>query len=203
MNYRERHLETLQFGTNDSKVLSPRERILELEQVLKEDWGERIEMVFQSPASYSIVEGNTDARVVSPEMFRRHFHPYIQPACKLYHNRGILAGAHLDSDNTQLAGLFNCTDIDLVESFTPPPDCSMNISEARSVWPAKAIQVHVPSTVHLFDDKRMKTYCESLLDDMAVKKGMVIGISEDLPGKGKNTLVPMFRYLREFEYRLK
>jgi hypothetical protein len=177
-------------------------RLSDLELVLAEDWSKRLEMVQRSPARYSVIEGNTDARMVGPDMFLNHYHPYIQEACKRVHSKGILAGAHLDSDNRQLANQFNQTDIDLVESLTPPPDCPMSVSEARKAWPGKAIQVHFPSSVHLYDGERMKAFCKSLLDDLGMKQGVVVGISEDLPGKGINTLVPMFRNLREFEHRL-
>lgn len=175
------------------------ELILKLEDILAADWNNRVEMVRRSPARYSVIEGNTDARVVSPEMFTDHYHPYIQEACRQFHSTGILAGAHLDSDNRKLADLFDATEIDLVESFTPPPDCPMSIAEARRAWPGKAIQVHFPSSVHLYDELQIKKYCASLLEDLGGKKGVVVGISEDLPGRGANTLIPMFRYLKELE----
>jgi hypothetical protein len=37
-----------------------------------------------------------------------------------------------------------------------------------------------------------------LVEEMQGIKGIAIGISEDLPGRGLQTLVPMFRYLAEY-----
>jgi hypothetical protein len=173
-------------------------RMHRLERSLKGDWNQRISLVVSSPAHYAIIEGNTDPRVVSPKMFRDHYFPFIQEACWQLHENKILAGAHLDSNNRELSGLFARTDIDIIESFTPPPDCEMSIREARKAWPGKALQVHFPSSIHFYGEDRLMAYCESLVKESEGIKAFAIGISEDVPDRGVKTLVPMYKYLKQF-----
>jgi hypothetical protein len=174
------------------------ERLFRLEKTLKADWKQRISVLESSPARYAVIEGNTDPRVVGPQMFREHHYPFIQEACRHLHENMVLAGAHLDSNNAELAPLIASTDLDLIESFTPPPDCDMSIPEARRTWPGKALQVHFPSSIHLFGKERIRSYCESLVKEMEGKKAIAIGVSEDVPDRGYKTLLPMFKYLEEF-----
>ena len=173
-------------------------RLFALEGTLKADWERRLSVLQSSPAQYAIIEGNTDPRVVGPQMFREHYYPFIQEACWSLHEHGILAGAHLDSNNTLLAPLFARTGLDLVESFTPPPDCDMSLRQARKAWPGKAIQVHFPSSLHLYGEDKIRTYCRSLVKEMEGYQAIAIGVSEDIPDRGRKTLVPMYTFLKEY-----
>src|SRR4030042_1378567 len=174
------------------------ERILHLETVLKADWLRRIKILTGSPARYAVIEGNTDFSVVGPYVFQEHYLPNIQEACRLLHKNNIYAGAHLDSNNKNLAPLFAQTSLDFIESFTPPPDCNMTVTEARNSWPEKALLVNFPSSVFLNKYDILKSYCKSLISEFAIFNGVAIGISEDIPAGKADVMVQMFRYLRDF-----
>jgi len=174
-----------------------RERLLHLEEVLKNDWLKRVNLTAQSPVKYAVIEGNTEFSVVGPDRFRQHYMPCIQEACEILHSHDVIAGAHLDGNNRLLAPLIAETSIDLIESFTPAPETDFSISEARKAWPGKALQIHFPSSVHLGGGERIRKIAADYLKQVSPGNGFVVGVSEDLPDRGVNSMIPMY----EFFYR--
>jgi len=173
------------------------DRLLYLHDVLAEDWLKRVEMIASSPAQYSVIEGNTDINVVGFERYEKYYFPFIEKACEILHAKGIFAGAHLDSNNKRLAPIIAKASLDFIESFTPPPDCDMKITEAREIWPDKSILIHFPSSVHLFGEDAIEEKVLNILKESKPGNRITIGTMEDVPDRGVNTLVPMYRFFRE------
>jgi hypothetical protein len=181
---------SIQFAEN-------RERLLHLCGVLKMDWQRRIQVVADSPARYVVIEGNTEIQVIGPERFLTYYLPTIQEGCEILHGRSKYAGGHFDGHNRKLAPLIARTDLDFVESFTPPPDCDMSVREAREIWPRKTLLVHFPSTVHHQRIDVIHARVDAILHEAAPGDHFVLGTSEDVPGRGLKTLVPLYRYIQE------
>ena len=172
-----------------------RDRVLDLCRILKKDWQRRIEAVAGSPARYVVIEGNTEISVVGPERFLAYYLPAIQEGCEILHGQDKYAGGHFDGNNRLLAPLIARTDLDFIESFTPPPDCDMSVSEARAAWPEKTLLVHFPSTVHHQGAGAIRARADAILREAAPGDRFVLGTSEDVPGKGRETLVSLYRYI--------
>ena len=156
----------------------------------------RLPLLAASPAPYLIIEANVTFDVVGPERFRRFYMPAIEEACAVLHASGKLAGAHLDSNNRALAPLVAQTPIDFVESFTPPPDCDLTISEARALWPGKALYCNFPSSVHHGGPEVVRRHAQALLAEAAPGAGFLLGVLEDVPRQ--DTLVPLAEAIWEF-----
>ena len=174
-----------------------RERLLHLEGILKADWQRRVELTAASPARYAVIDGNTEISMIGPERFEWHYHPCIEEACAILHEKDIIAGAHLDGNNRRLAPLIARTSLDFIESFTPAPETDMSIAEAREAWPDKAMQMHFPSSIHHKGKAGIEAWGIRYLEQASPGKGFVVGQSEDLPNRGRETLVPMFRLFHE------
>jgi hypothetical protein len=174
-----------------------RDALLSLYDIMKEDWVKRVEAVAASPASFAVVEGNTEFTVVGEERFMRYYYPHIEEACEILHARGKYAGAHFDGNNQKLAPLVARTSLDFIESFTPPPDCDLPLADARRVWPGKSIMLHFPSSLHRLKTEEMLGHAADLLRQAGRGDRLVIGTSEDLPDRGVRTLVPLYRFLHE------
>lgn len=174
-----------------------RGQVLRLLEVLACDWRRRVELIASSPARFAVVDANTEFRVVGEERYRQYHMPFIEEACRLLQREGILVGAHLDGNNRGLAPLVAETSLDFIESFTPPPECDLSIREARSWWPEKSLVVHFPSSAHLGGPTRVVEVAREILRDAAPGYGIAIGISEDVPDRGRSTILPLFRYLAE------
>ncbi len=158
-----------------------RDHVLALYNALMETRRRILPIVADSPAPYAIVEANISPELVGVERFRRYYLPAIEEACELLHAKGKLAGAHLDGNNRLLAPLVAQTSLDFIESFTPPPDCDLPVSEARQAWPGKALYCNFPSSVHLGGPEAVRARAREILDQAAPGAGFVLGVLEDVP----------------------
>ncbi len=174
-----------------------RERLLHLCDVLKTDWRKRVEITAVSPTKFAVIEGNTQLQVIGEERFLTYYFSNIEEACEILHEKGIFAGAHLDGNNKKLAPLIARTSLDFIESFTPPPDCDLSVTEARNIWKGKSLLVHFPSSVHLFGVKVIEAHVKEILKQAAPGDRFAIGISEDVPIQGIDTLVPLFLLIKK------
>ena len=71
--------------------------------------------------------------------------------------------------------------IDLVEAFTPPPDCDMSVGAAREAWPDKILWCNFPSSVHITADQTITETTRELLRQAAPGERFLIGVTEDIP----------------------
>lgn len=174
-----------------------RDRLLALCDVIADDRRKRLKLVADSPARFAVIEGNVIASVIGPERFEKYHIPYIEEACELLHGRGKWAGAHLDDNNKTIAPLVAKTSLDMIESFTPPPDCNLSLAEARRVWPEKTIQINFPSSIHLRGPAQVQKAAVEILHQAAPGNRFIIGVSEDISERGVNTLVPLAKAVYE------
>ena len=174
-----------------------RERLLKLCEIIASDRRKRLELVAASPAHYVIVEGNVIPEVIGRERFEEYHLGHIEEACELLHGVGKWAGAHFDANNKIVADLIGKTSLDLIESFTPPPDCNLGLKEARALWPDKTIQVNFPSSVHLEGPGMVRKAAVEILHQATPGGRFIVGVSEDISDGGVNTLVPLARAVRD------
>ena len=174
-----------------------RGRLMELCDVIAQDRRKKLEIIAESPACFVIVEGNIITEVIGPERFEKYHLPYIEEACELLHAKGKYTGGHFDANNKMLADSIAKTSLDIIESFTPPPDCDLPLSEARRVWAKKTIQINFPSSVHLDGPDRVRSVAVELVREASPGDRFVVGVSEDISEGGVNTLVPLARAVFE------
>jgi len=174
-----------------------KEHLLHLCDVVAEDRRKRLKLLAASPALYGIIEANIAPEIWGMERFQKYCIPYIEEACDILHAHHKWAGAHLDGNNRMLAPLVAKTSLDFIESFTPPPDCDLSLREARQIWSKKTILLNFPSSVHLRGPKQVKELARQILHEAAPGDRFVFGVSENIPGRGLNTLVPLARLVHE------
>lgn len=156
-----------------------------------------LDLIARSPAQIAVVEGNVDLRVIGPKRFCEYYLPNIEEACRVLHAAGKYVGAHLDGDNRLLAPLLSGTSLDFIESFTPPPDCPLSLTDARQAWPDKTIMVNFPSSVHLGGVPAVEARARELLREVVSARRFIFGIMEDMPNRGRTTLAPLARLVYE------
>jgi len=158
-----------------------REQVSRLFEMLLEKRRERLEIVRRSPARFVIVDGNIEMSVVGEDRFERFYAPVIREAAENLHGSGKMAGLHLDGRNRPLAGAVSRLPIDLIESFTPPPDCDMSVPEGLELWPGKRFMVNIPSSVHLSGASAVRAMTAMLAEQARSSGRAAIGIMEDVP----------------------
>jgi hypothetical protein len=168
-----------------------RDRLLKLCDIIAEDRRKRLELVAASPARFAVIEGNVIPDVIGVERFENYHIPHIEEGCEILHSNRKWAGAHLDANNKIIAHLVAKTSLDLIESFTPPPDCNLPLTEARCLWPEKTIQINFPSSLHLQGPDHVRKAAAGILKQAAPGNRFIVGVSEDISGRGVETLIPL------------
>ena len=174
-----------------------RSRMIHLLDVLKEDWLKRVKITAESPARFVVVEGNPQLSIIGLERFREYYMPNIVEACEILHRKGKIVGAHLDGDNRMLAPLVAQLPLDFIESFTPPPECDLSISEARRCWKDKTLQVHFPSSIHLSNFDEVRSAVLDMLRQAAPGNRFIMGSMEDIPEGREDSMVYLYEVLQE------
>ena len=135
----------------------------------------------QSPADAVLYGGNIVPNIIGRERFEKYIVPCYDEFADHLHEKGKLVGVHLDADNLALAPAVAASKIDIVEAFTPPPDCDMSVAEALRAWPDKILWSNFPSSVHLADDATIAEATRELLRQAAPGGRFLIGVTEDIP----------------------
>lgn len=169
-----------------------RERVLRLVELMAADVDRRVQLMAESPAQLCVVDGNTEVSVVGPGLYREFYLPHIERACGTLHAAGKYAGAHLDGNNRLIATEVAGTALDLIESFTPPPDCDLPLAEARRLWPEKTIMSNLPSALYHQGAEAVRGHARALMaEGVGDGQRFIVSVSEDLPNRGLDTVVPL------------
>jgi uroporphyrinogen-III decarboxylase len=169
-----------------------RERVLRLVELMTADVDRRVQLMAESPAQLCIIDGNTEISVVGIDLYRQFYLPHIERACKTLHAVGKYAGAHLDGNNRLIVNEVAGTALDVIESFTPPPNCDLPLGEARRAWPSKTTIANLPPSLHVEGAEAVRLHARRLLAEGAGDgRRFMVGVIEDVPNRGLETLLPL------------
>jgi uroporphyrinogen-III decarboxylase len=168
------------------------ERVLRLVELMTADVDRRVKLMADSPAQLCIIDGNTEISIVGLDLYRQFYLPHIERVCQTLHAAGKYAGAHLDGNNRLIVNEVAGTALDFIESFTPPPDCDLPLADARRAWPKKTIMSNLPSALHHQGTEAVRGHARELLMEGAGDgRHFIVSVSEDLPNRGLDTVVPL------------
>ncbi len=134
-----------------------------------------------SPAPLTLYCGNVHPQIVSPERFEKYIVSCYHEFADHLHERGKLLGVHLDANTRLYKDIVARSKIDVIEAFTPPPDCDLPLREARTAWPDKILWINFPSSVHLATEQVIRQTTRQLLSEAAPDDRFLIGVTEDIP----------------------
>lgn len=158
-----------------------RERVERLCALAHADLLKQVELLAASPTRYCVIDGNTQFDILGLERYERYCMPYIHEACEILHAAGKFAGSHLDGNNANAVHLVARTELDFIESFSPPPACDLPLAAARQAWPRKGLIVNFPSAVHLGGADKVRQTMKSLQSEAGDCRGVALGVIEDIP----------------------
>jgi hypothetical protein len=176
-----------------------RERVLRLVELMTDDINRRVQLMAESPAQLCVIDGNTEISVVGLELYRQFYLPHIARACQTLHAAGKYAGAHLDGNNRLIVNEVAGTALDFIESFTPPPDCDLPLADARRAWPEKTIMANLTPSLHVQGPAAVRAHTRRLLEEgVGDGRRFMVGVMEDVPNRGVETLVPLAEETRNW-----
>jgi hypothetical protein len=177
-----------------------RSEVLRLMKALEKSYWDRVRLIADSPARFGVIEGNVDVHVFGLDRFREFCMPYIEGACQIFHEKGKLAGIHLDGDHRLLAPVIADTTLDFVESHTPPPDCDFPVAEAREAWPDKVLIVNFLSSLHRLGPAQVVEEARRILREGSRRDGFIFGLIENVSEDAAETMAPLAKAVRNFEF---
>lgn len=142
---------------------------------------EQWEIVGRTEAEFIWAPDNVTADILGPELFRRYGQPYYEALAAALHPHHQLIVAHLDGHLAALAELIPETPIDVMESFTPPPNGNLGLGEAWEAWSPKVIWVNYPPSGHLAEPEEIKARVKGLVAECPERRRLAFEISENVP----------------------
>jgi hypothetical protein len=163
------------------ELVDNEDALMSLYERLRKNHKEMYEVVAVSPAEYCLYGGNIVAEMVGPSRVRDYVLPCWQEFSDLLANENKKLGVHLDSENRLLIDIIRESKLYFIEAFTPPPDCSISVEEARRLWPGKILWINFPSSIHLSSEERIREATREILKQAGRREGFLMGVTEDIP----------------------
>jgi len=155
--------------------------LMELHEALVRCHRRMWEVVARSPADWVLYGGNIVPEMLGPERVRTMIAPCWNEFADILHGEGKRIGCHLDANNRAILAVVAESRLDLVEAFTPPPDCPVSVAEARAALPGKRLWVNFPSSVHLRPDAEIEEAAREIVRQAGARAGFLVGVTEDIP----------------------
>lgn len=138
-------------------------------------------VVARSPAHVMLYCGNVHPGVLGRDRFARYVVPCYNEMADVLHEEGKLLAVHFDANNAHWADLITSARIDVIEAFTPPPDCDMSVADARRLWGDRVLWLNFPSSVHLAEPDVIRSAALDILRQSGDGRGVIMGITENIP----------------------
>lgn len=158
-----------------------RDEILKLYHAIVENRRSIYTIVAESPALIANYGGNVVPEIIGLDVFEEYYVQHYNEAAEIMHKHGKLIGCHFDANCKLLSKAIARTGLDYIEAFTPAPDTDMTLAQAHKAWPDKVLWINFPSSIHLQPDERVASAAVNMLDELSDVKGIIIGITEDIP----------------------
>ena len=158
-----------------------RDKLDRMISVMTVKQAEQWRIVARTDAEFIWAPDNLTADILGPELFRRYAQPYYEALAEALHPHHQLIIAHFDGHLAALQDLIAETPIDVVESFTPPPNGNLSLKEAWQAWAPKVIWLNYPPSGHLAEPKQIKQRVKELVAEVPERRRLAFEISENVP----------------------
>jgi hypothetical protein len=138
--------------------------------------------VEKTPIEVAISIEDTSTTIISPAIFEKHIVPYINDYAKIVHEKNIIFGAHMCGWIKDLLPLIKQTDLDGIESVTPPPLGNTELRYAREILGDEFFLIGGLSAPFVKDSSpdEVKKAVKRLLTEFRGEQGFVIEVTDDV-----------------------
>ncbi len=157
------------------------------------------EVVARVPVPFVDFPDNITAPMIGEANFRQYCAPFYNELANLLSEQGTRVLVHMDGDLKPLWDAVGETQIDGIDSLSPPPDNDTSVAEAFSLWPKRCVLVNFPSSVHLSSPQAIYDQAGELLQQGGRTGRLQIQISENTPpGAWRKSYPEIVRAIRDF-----
>lgn len=184
-----------QFGLH---LVDLRDEMMALYHALLLHFRKRTEIAAEGPGRFVSVLENFTSDTLGPRRYRELLLPAYEACFPILSEAGKVVGTHYDGQLAACAGLIAQAPIDAIESFTPPPEGDMTLSEARSLWPGKLLWSNINVACYNLPPDELKDLVWSRIAEGAPDgRRLAFEVSEQYPENWRTSLHTVLDALEE------
>ncbi len=139
---------------------------------------------------------NVTADLTPPKSFAQYVLPFYQKHASQVREAGKAYIVHLDGRIGARQNLLNQVEFDAIESLSfPEIGGDLTLSEARTVFPGKAILPNFPSNRRQDREEDIEAYLQDLLDEAGSEMLFMLQIGEDIPLDHWQRVLPIIGHI--------
>ena len=156
------------------------------------------EIVAGGPGRYINILENFTAETLGPKRYAEFLLPVYNETFGMFREAGKVVGYHYDGNLKVVKDLVAQAPLDLIESFTPPPEGDMTLAEARAAWPDKLLWSNINLSCYELSPEALKQEIWQRMTEGAPDgRGLAFEVSEDRPPRWRESMPIILEALSE------
>ena len=174
------------------------EDVRALYEALRREFRKRTEIAAQAPGRFVHFGENFNAAAIGPDRYAEFILPVYEECIGMLHDAGKIVGAHYDGHTANCAAVINRSPLDLVESFTEPPEGDQTLAQARANWPEKLLWCNIGLNEYDLPLDELHDRIQAMAADGAPDgKRLAFEVSENLPANWRDAMPVVLAALKE------
>lgn len=179
-------------------VLMYEEEVRGLYEAMLNNFRKSVEIVAQGEPRYVESYENFTSETLGPDRYRDFLLPVYRECFPILEEAGKIVGVHYDGRIASCKGLVAQAPIDVIESFTTPPEGDMSLAEAREAWPGKRIWCNINVSDYALPPAELRRrVLHAVQEGAADGRGLAFEVSEHLPRNWRESMPVVLEALRE------
>lgn len=174
------------------------DEVRELYDVLLENYRRTVQLVAEGPGGYAYILENFTAEMLGPARYQEFLLPVYQALFPLLHQAGKVVSTHYDGRLASCKDLIAQAPIDVIESFTMPPEGDMTLAQARAAWPEKRFWSNLNIGCYQLPSAELR---QLVLDRVAQAapdgRKLAFEVSEQFPANWRESMLTVLKALQE------
>lgn len=177
-------------------LASEAEELFDLYEAQKTLFLECNRLIAEGPGRFFVWGENLTAPMLGPNRYRDLLLPIYKEAVPVLEAGGKRVGVHYDGQLRSITNEVAESPFHILHSLTEPPEGDMMLDECRAAWPDKTLWVNVNLDLYNLSEAELRDAIIAMRE-RAGKKGLALGISEDVPHNWATTVPLILDTLRE------
>ncbi len=179
-------------------LMDHEDEVRTLYEALRKVYRQRVDIAAQASGRFVHFGENFNADAIGPARYEEFILPVYEECIAILHAAGKVVGAHYDGRTASCAEVIGRSPLDLVESFTEPPEGDQTLAQARANWPDKLIWCNVGlSNYQLPPDQLRKTVQSMAAAGAPDGRRLAFEVSENLPDNWQESMPVVLEALAE------
>jgi hypothetical protein len=169
-----------------------------LYEALWRQFRKRVAIVADAPGRFVHFGENFNANAIGPDRYERFILPVYEESMEILHRAGKVTGAHYDGRTANCAGPIARGPLDLLESFTEPPEGDLTFAQARKCWPEKLLWANISLGDYQLPAEELAARVRHLVATGAPDGcRLAFEVSENLPDNWRDSMPVVLQTLNE------